>query len=427
MFSIFKKLIWCGFILFLPNTLMCNVVRINTSNDFRTRVKEPNTVYEICCVVDLMNATVDVPEKCVLRFVEGRIKNGTIIGNNTSIENNGNLAVFDNISIGEKPFQFINDKIFVDWFCGKDDSDIVQKAIDFAKKNRTPVDFLSRQYTFKRTVRVPIGQCYLRGTGCGGEYQEMGTRIVASEAFSSDIPGSPLFFITGEPKNVQLSKGSVSGRITGISFSSGRKHDVIQFYVSGGPSRPFFIDYCRFNNCGSAIRILDNSSSTAMGFLYIEHCTMTGNRWNVLAHGRHSLLGLYFCKNVAEQCEGNINIGYSDEYTKAPYEKYSPKPLDYSASANIVITDNLLEGTVDCIYINGGKCEVCIERNYFETSRKQFVVLSFSTYDSVVSFKNNYISGGDDVFLRLDNCSFFVQESFPTNCLSLRRATKIKN
>ena len=146
-----------------------------------------------------------------------------------------------------------------------------------------------------------------------------------------------------------------------------------------------------------------------MGFLYVENCTMKGNLWNIVARGRHTLLGLYFCKNVAEQCDGNINLGFSETFTKTPFDKYAPKPLDYSASANIVISDNLLEGTVDCIYINGGKCVVNIERNYFETSRRQFVVLAFSNPNSVITFRDNYISAPDDLDLSLKNCYYTVQ------------------
>lgn len=400
-------------------------MKISKPGDFKSKVKIPDCIYEISCSIDLMQGCVEIPANCIIRFQNGDIRNGKLIGNNTTIENSGNLAIFRNVEIGDTPFQFINDKIFVDWFYGKDDSEKVQHAIDFSRKNRTPIDFLSRKYVFTRTVNIPIGQCLLRGTGCGGEYKEMGTRIVSAESFSSEYKGKPLFYITGESSNQNTTKGMVSGRVTGISFSTGRRNDVFQFYLPGGPSRPFYIDYCQFSGCATAIRVIDNGTSTALGFLYVEHCTMTGNKWNIIACGRHSLLGLYFRNNVAEQCDGNINLGYTEDYSKSPYSKFSPKQRDYAASANIVICDNLLEGTVDCIYINGGKCVVNIERNYFETSRKQFVVLSFSTHDSYVTFNNNYISKKGNVFLRLDNCSYVVQEEISGNDLSLRMANKM--
>lgn len=53
---------------------------------FINQVKDKNTIYEIRDVFDLGGATVTIPEGCVLRFLGGRITNGTIIGNRTSIQ-----------------------------------------------------------------------------------------------------------------------------------------------------------------------------------------------------------------------------------------------------------------------------------------------------------------------------------------------------
>ena len=380
------------FLLFLYSSVSKagEIVVISTLNDF-ARNNKPNVIFDIRKHIDLKQNTLVLPQNCVLRFSGGVLNNGKLIGNNTVIDNPSNQPVFDHIDIGEEPFQFINDFIYVDWFFGKGDADKTQSAFDFAKKNRTGISFLSREYVFDHTVMIEMGQILMRGSGAGGEYRQLGTVISSSAVFRSDFAGDPLFFVSGEPRDEKRTLGLVSGRITGLSFTTARKQDVFQFYLSGAPSRPLFIDHCRFYSCNTALRILENQTSTELGFLYVENCTMTGNRWNIVAHGRHSLLGLYFCRNVAEQCDGNINLGYSEVYTSSPYEDYAPRPVDYAASANIVITDNLLEGTVDCIYINGGKCIVNIERNYFETSRKQFVVLSFSTSNSVVSFNNNYI------------------------------------
>lgn len=407
-------------------TLGAEIVEIDKSSDFISRVRNPDTIYDIHCVVDLNKATFSLPANVVLRFNGGSIKNGVLIGNNTLIENTTNLPIFDSVRIGDNAYQFINEAVFVDWFFGESDADKTQNAIDFAKYNRNAIHFLSRQYEFDHTVIIPMGQVVLKGTGGGGEYQDLGTKITSSHRFSSKYEGSPLFYVSGEPKNTNQTLGLVSGHITGISFFTNREHDVFQFLLSGAPSRPLFINYCRFSGCNAAIRLLDNGKSTELGFLYVEHCTMTGNKWNIVAHGRHTMLGLYFLKNVAEQCEGNINLGYSESYTRSPYEKYAPKQQDYAASANIVICDNLLEGTVDCIYINGGKCIVDIERNYFESTRRQFVVLSFSNPNSTVTFQNNYIANADDVFLELRNCKYTLQKDFSSSYFKASSATPIK-
>ena len=53
---------------------------------------------------------------------------------------------------------------------------------------------------------------------------------------------------------------------------------------------------------------------------------------------------------------------------------------------------------------------VNIERNYFETSRRQFIVLNFSAPNSTVSFKDNFISESEDVDLSIKNCTYQVQQ-----------------
>ena len=423
----FYQCIFCT-IFFLFNSIgsiAVEVIEIDCSGDFFEKVKKPGTIYDIRCDVDLNNESMYLPEYVVLRFSGGIIKKGTLIGNHTLIDNSTNLPIFDAVDIGTAPYQFINDAIYVDWFAGESDADRTQAAINFAKKNRNAINFLSREYVFNHTVVIPMGQIVLKGTGGGGEYQDLGTKIVPSPVFSSNYEGSPLFYVPGEPKKSDQPLGLFSGHITGITFSTNKKHDVFQFLLSSAPSRPLVIDFCHFKRCNTAIRLLDNGKSTEMGFLYVEHCTMTGNKWNIVAHGQHSILGLYFCKNVAEQCVGNINLGYTETHTKAPFDHYAPKQKDYAASSNIVITDNLLEGTVDCIYINGGKCVVNIERNYFESRQKQFVVLSFSNPNSTVTFQDNFISKSDDVYLHLRNCKYSLQKNFNATCLKITKAKEI--
>ena len=402
------------------------VIEISSSADFFSKVCLPNSVYIINCTVDLSGKTFSLPENCSLRFFGGMIKNGILIGNSTTLDNPSHFAIFEDIDIGERAFQFINDFIYVDWFAGKSDADRTQYAVDFAQKNRNAISFLSRQYSFDHTVVLDMGQVLMRGTGSGGEYRFQGTRIVSSPFFSSRYAGQPLFYVKGEKKNEKADLGLFSGRITGISFCTNKKQDVFHFRLSRAPSRPFFVDHCSFLKCGTALRILDNGLDANLAFLYVENCTFNGNKWNVVSHGKNALMGLYFCKNVAEQCDGNINLGYSEDYSEAPYDKPKPSVTEnYSGCANIVISDNLLEGTVDCIYIYGGKCIVNIERNYFESRQRQFVVLSFTNPHSMVSFNDNYIAKKDDVSLHIRNCSYSLQKSFNPHYLTTKAASPI--
>lgn len=403
------------------------VVSITQPEDLFNRVNTAFTVYEIRCDIDLRNTIIEMPTDCTLRFMGGILRNGTVIGKNTFVDNPTNQAFFSDINIADQAFQFVNDRFYVDWFDGDSDADKVQAAVDFSKKNRNPVFFLSREYVFDHTVVLSMGQMFLHGSGSGGEYRDMGTKISSSSHFSSEYDGQPLFFVKGEIKNSEATLGLVSGRITGITFTTNKKQDVFHFLLSRAPSRPLHIDHCSFLNCGTVIRLLDNGLDAELGFLYVEDCTLIGNKWNIVSHGQNALIGLYFCKNVAEQCEGNINLGYSEDFTRSPFSNPAPiKNENYSGCANIVITDNLLEGTVDCIYINGGKCVVDIERNYFESHQKQFVVLSFTNSYSTVTFQNNYIADSDDVSLYLRNCKYLLQKNFSTSYLKTSGASPIQ-
>lgn len=56
---------------------------------FASQVSDANTIYEIRDVFDLNSGSVTIPAGCTLKFVGGKMLNGTIVGNNTSIEWSG--------------------------------------------------------------------------------------------------------------------------------------------------------------------------------------------------------------------------------------------------------------------------------------------------------------------------------------------------
>lgn len=56
------------------------------------------TVYHIKYEFDLNGSSVTVPEKSILKFEGGCLKNGTLVGNNTKVEVDGTYTIFDNMS-----------------------------------------------------------------------------------------------------------------------------------------------------------------------------------------------------------------------------------------------------------------------------------------------------------------------------------------
>ncbi len=56
---------------------------LTNRSSFGKQVLQPNTIYEIQSAIDLQGATVCIPERCVLLFNGGSLKNGRIVGNET--------------------------------------------------------------------------------------------------------------------------------------------------------------------------------------------------------------------------------------------------------------------------------------------------------------------------------------------------------
>lgn len=70
---------------------------LDKEKTFASQVTEANTIYEICYEFDLGGDGVTIPSGCVLQFNGGMLSNGTVTGNNTSIEA-GDNQIFNGIS-----------------------------------------------------------------------------------------------------------------------------------------------------------------------------------------------------------------------------------------------------------------------------------------------------------------------------------------
>ena len=70
---------------------------LNPSLPFASQVTLDNSIYVIRDVFNLANTSVGLPSNCVLRFEGGKICNGSLVGNETRIENPSNDIIFDNI------------------------------------------------------------------------------------------------------------------------------------------------------------------------------------------------------------------------------------------------------------------------------------------------------------------------------------------
>ncbi|QOR57183.1 hypothetical protein [uncultured phage cr6_1] len=99
-------------------------------------INKANTIYVIQYDYDLKEASINIPENCVLLFDGGSLSNGTIHGSLTKISNDSNAKIFDSISF-TGTFSVI--KIYANWFDNPEDDDIsiaFRQAFELNKVNK---------------------------------------------------------------------------------------------------------------------------------------------------------------------------------------------------------------------------------------------------------------------------------------------------
>jgi hypothetical protein len=106
---------------------------LRKDKSFAEQVVHTNAIYEIRYDFDLDNESVTIPAGCVLKFDGGCLSNGTLTGNNTSIEALKN-KIFDDVSFSGS---WTIDCIYPEWFGAVSEEDVdsreaIQRSIDFA-------------------------------------------------------------------------------------------------------------------------------------------------------------------------------------------------------------------------------------------------------------------------------------------------------
>lgn len=76
------------------------------------QMTQTDTIYEIRYDFDLQGSTLTLPENCVLKFVGGRIANGTLRGTNTKIDADA-VEIFSNITFTRS---WLVDAIYAEWW-----------------------------------------------------------------------------------------------------------------------------------------------------------------------------------------------------------------------------------------------------------------------------------------------------------------------
>lgn len=350
-------------------------------------INQPNTVYEIRYNFDLGGEAIVIPEGSILKFSGGIIRNGEIKGE-IALEGT-TFNIFENVILDEAKF---NTVISPEWFRGNDTAKL-QQAIRLQSIINKVIVLSPRVYEIDTTLTVEHPSINIFGYSNGGEFGEslFGESICtikSSDKFESEYEGKPLMRIDGKPY--------FSLRLMGVNFLSKNKlHNGINFKAGTGPARPVYIDFCAFTGLDKALSVEDNQGYTNIGFIDIENNTFRGNRWNLFGYGDGQLMNVVFSKNIAEQCDGCINIGYNDFIS----ESNDPVVKNVRSLVNsITIENNLLEGTEHCIYV-ATTHDVYINKNYFEMSDGKKQIIQVSTFKSGDTTAEN----GSGVKLQLKN------------------------
>ena len=107
-------------------------------------INKANTIYVIQYDYDLKEASINIPENCVLQFDGGSLSNGNVIGNGTSIESSSKYVSILNVTLSGN--WKINDG-YPEWFGAigdgiADDRNAIQTAVD----NCNTVHFRNTKY-----------------------------------------------------------------------------------------------------------------------------------------------------------------------------------------------------------------------------------------------------------------------------------------
>ena len=182
---------------------------LRRNKTFAEQVTKINTIYEIRYDFDLDGETVTIPEKCVLKFVGGKITNGTLVGSHTKYSACG--QVFDSVILSGT---FDNDLSVVDFGVKYGSESDAESNADIIADYIIP----SAENT-KCTIVVPETH--------NEEYYYFDTPLVFSGLY--DIICKGLLFYTGEDESTAITIGSTSVKIYNKTFEIRLRRESLSY------------------------------------------------------------------------------------------------------------------------------------------------------------------------------------------------------
>lgn len=257
-------------------------------------ISKTNTIYIIQSDFDLNCGKITIPKECILEFEGGKLSNGTIAGNKTSIISTPN-KIFGKKLILSGSWNI--HEAYIEWFDENEDADKLQHALDYFFTVR-----LLSNYTLSKTVNVKQGRSII------------GSRYVSNDIYnqleaSASFVGDAILRITGP--GVKLNNFSIKGNGEGNSWHSSNPNGLVGISMYDGDNhdtRFISIERVRIVRCGVGVDLSNYYGK-------IEHCSFYYNNIGVRlgvspsgivyascpihnCHIRNNAIGCYFSEKV---------------------------------------------------------------------------------------------------------------------------------
>ena len=277
-------------------------VIIRKHKTFADQVTQPNTIYEIRYEFDLGGEQITIPAECELLFIGGKIKNGSILFQNTHL--NGHPLIEADIVSGSF---FKNVILEIDWFGAKKDNPNFDNALVFEKMHKIKSNdtgngfilMLGNGVYYSSSFRVAANATY-RGQGGGTILKSISNGSTYS--FGSQTPINNVFIAIQSPRvvidNFVIDGGGLEGYNTcavgayqaGFLFTMKNiivKNCKVGCFISSADGGFFKIHDCEFYSAGSYCIKFNG----VVDSLSVERCNFEGwfvngetNDWNRLAN-----------------------------------------------------------------------------------------------------------------------------------------------
>ena len=335
-----------------------NHIVLRRDLSFSEQVTKENTIYEIRHNFDLNEEEVTIPEGCILDFQGGSFSNGTIVGNDTTIQASL-VRIFElNVNLsGSWKVQYV----YPEWMGARgdgvtDDSDCISKSIELSYVVNKPV-FITGVYLISNDIEINLGLRFFGTYIHSDSYQFRNNSCLLVK----DCNG---FILNGISSIDSPNKIGSDIIFENVSLKSDYRADFIHTHCAGRPPR-----LARFKNCNieyfkSFITLHNDGNDTSWGIMEFDNCLMYHN-YCVLKTDSAQQSHRTITNLIVHNC--NISSLNSENPVFDLQHVYGP----------ITITNCIAE-SLGCLLkvTNASVTNIEISKNYFEGIRGYIVDIS---------------------------------------------------